>query len=331
MNKILLFFLKCLAALVPFIALIMYTALNPLGYMDEEYPGWRYTKLVQDGKEKTGATTVILGDSRAMADIIPSGINNNTCNLSTGGATPVEMYYTLSEYIDNVGIPESVIIMFAPFHYSYMDNFWSRTVYFHHLSFPDAVRVYNEGKRTGSETMADEDHDFSDIVSMYLRLPDSYMPALLNSRFTARYEKNRDKYEQIRRDRGHALFGTDEGSEELNYEANYTEFKTDGDFIILDEYIRKLLTLCREKNILTILVQAPMNEASYTSLDPNYVGQYTDYLRSLQEAFPEVYFDMEIPCFDNELFGDASHLNEKGAEAYTDYFKHHYGEIMNEK
>ncbi|HAG70308.1 MAG TPA: hypothetical protein DCL38_10110 [Lachnospiraceae bacterium] len=329
MNKYLAFFLKCIAASLPLLLLAAFTGLFPLAYMDGEYPSWRYTKRVQTGREKidgfdASKACLILGDSRAMADLIPDKLGADTCNLAVGGATSIEMYYTLRHYIENYGRPESVIIMFAPFHYSYMDNFWTRTVYFNHLTLPEAFKVYREGLRLGSVTVSEREKGLSGIISMYLKLPDSYMPALINSRFIGRYAENSEKYRDLSEQRGHGLFGTGNGSSDLNYESNYTELDTTGDFGLLYLYTTRLLELCRDNNIRTILAQPPMNEASYKELNDDYIGQYTRLIESLSDIYAGAVISPEIPCYDNSLFGDSSHLNERGARIFTEEFKNEY-------
>ena len=150
------------------------------------------------------------------------------------------------------------------------------------------------------------------------------MPAALNSGFIGRYQANRQAYEDILQSRGHGLFGTEEGSSELNYEANYTELDTGRDYGILKLYMERLLSLCRDNEIRTILVQPPMNEASYESLNDDYVSQFSGLIESFKELYPEAEISSEIPCYDNGFFGDASHLNEKGAIKYTKEFMNEY-------
>lgn len=321
MKSILKFAAKCILALIPLFAVVAYTCLWPMGYMDEEYPSWHYTKMVQEGRETPCGqkeASLILGDSRAMADLVPQMLGEDYVNLGVGGATSVEMYYTLEHYIENNGVPARVVIMFAPFHYSYMDNFKTRTIYFHHLTFGEANNVYSQGKSYGAETM--DDLDRFDILSMYLRLPDSYLPALINSRLNGRLNANRKLYSEQVANRGHALYGTADGCDDINYEANYTEMNRGGEHLLITHYFEKLLKLCSKNGIDTILLQPPMNEASYSKLDPGYVREYEAYINKFENDNPEIVFETVIPCYDNEYFGDSSHLNEKGARLYTEEF-----------
>lgn len=323
--RIMRFLAKCILALLPFLLLVGYTFLNPMGYMDEEYPSWKYVKDVQKGRlspvDKRDAT-LILGDSRAMADIVVTDMGENYVNLGMGGATSIEMYFTLKEYIKNNGAPDRIFIMFAPFHYSYMDNYKTRTVYFHHLNLYDVLSIRfsgfkNEDPAHGEPDEIDET-DLSYILSSYLRLPNVYLPALLNSHGFGRTDLNRDLYNEQVSQRGHALYGTMDGCDYLNYEATYTGMERGREHRLITRYFSLLLKLCDEYDIETVVLQAPMNEASYKALDKNYVSEYTSYMGHFINDNPKVVFEEDIPCYDNAYFGDSSHLNEKGARVYTE-------------
>ncbi|MCR5107473.1 MAG: hypothetical protein K6B28_04855 [Lachnospiraceae bacterium] len=344
MNRNLNFFLKFLLALLPVLFIILYTAFFPMYYQDTDYPSWKYTKDIQsgkggiygDGEGKGGEEgyrekdfkTIIIGDSAAMADLKPTCMSDDCINLAIGGATSIEMYYTLRDYIENVGCPENVVIMFSPFHYSYIDNYWTRSIYFHHFSITDAIKTYTEGRKLKADTFNDGEHDLFSLLSMYLRLPDSYLPALINARFFLRYEDNSLRLKELDESRGQYHFGTMDGCDYLNYESNYTEFKTDGDHPILDEYMIKILRLCQENAVNITVSQPPMNTASYESLNDDYLSQYFEYIEGLSVYYPEGIYETEIPEYDNKYFGDASHLNDEGAKKFSEEFALRYKDMF---
>lgn len=310
------FILKCILALVPVLAVMIYTALFPYGYMDSEYPAWAYTK---DTVKNCDAETVIVGDSRAMADLIPEMFDETCVNLSVGGATSVEMYYTLKEYINNNGCPENVIIMFAPFHYTIIDNFWTRTAYFNYLSVADMSELISYAKASESETIMCKGYK-NDLLSYRLRFPDKYLPALINSRLTGRYKENVSEYKAIESALGYSEFGSADGCSDLNYETSYEEMHTTGDAVLLDIYLNKLLTLCEDNNINTTMSIPPMNESSYEVLYPSYVDELHFYLMGLSNNHPNIIIEDEIPMYADKYFGDSSHLNHKGAVKFTESY-----------
>ena len=330
MRKNLMFLFKCILAALPFILLIGYTWIFPFGYMDEEFPSWHYTKQVEKGRELpvgTDGISLVLGDSRAMADIIPEMCGDSYVNLGMGGATSIEMYYTLKHYIANNGVPGKIFIMFAPFHYSYMDNYRTRTMYFHHLTFREAMEVYGQARTAaadGAPPKSFEEIDTAAVLSNYLRSPSVYLPALINSRAVGRLDDNRSRYAEQVNARGHALYGTMDGCDYLNYEASYEHMEKGGDHRLITAYFGRLLQLCSSNGIETVVLQAPMNRASYDMLDADYVSEYTSYMKVFASEYKDITFETDIPCYDNGYFGDSSHLNDSGARLYTEELMENY-------
>lgn len=316
------FFLKCILATFPLVVLCLYTALFPFGYMDEEYPSWKYQKDMA----MTGPAydTLILGDSTAKAGLIPNNLSSNVINLSMGGATPIEIYYTLERYLASHEAPENALIMFTPYHYSFLDNFWQRTMYFNYFDSRETLEVFRNAHAV-SETAVLTDGYFIDLMSYRLRLPNKYLPAMYNSGLIGRRTTNEAIYNEIASNRGQYYFGTADGCSDHNYESNYTALNLS---LIVDLYMRKLLDLCVENNIHVVLEQAPMNTASYSLLNENYVTEYTAYMELLQQDYPEIMIDTIIAHYEDAYFGDASHLNEKGAVRFTEEILTEYPELF---
>lgn len=312
------FFSKCILAIVPLVVLCLYTALFPFGYMDEEYPSWKYQKDMS--VSGPAYDTLILGDSTAKAGLIPNQLGDNVINLSMGGATPIEIYYTLARYLDSHDAPENAFIMFTPYHYSFLDNFWQRTMYFNYLNTGEAFAVLKNAHALKDETIL-TDSGLLEAVSYRLRLPNKYLPAMYNSGFIGRRDTNERIYNEIAANRGQYYFGTADGCSDHNYESNYTALNLSP---MVDLYMRKLLELCTEHGIHVVLEQSPMNTASYELLDETYVKEYTAYMELLAQDYPAITVDTMIAHYEDAYFGDASHLNEKGATRFTGEIKTEY-------
>lgn len=322
MKKNLLFFAKCILAALPFLAVIFFTLCFPLCYMDNEYPARLYThEVIASGKDHD---LLILGDSRAMADLMPNEMQEDAVNLATGGATAIENYFYLSDYLKEHEAPKTCILLFAPFHYSYMDNFWQRTVYFNDLSVKELSEVMDAGRRVRSET-TEKDGASMELLSDRLRLPHVYLPALINARFTGRLQENRTLLASYEESAGYAAFGTADGSDNLNYEANYDKLPETNDALLIRLYLKKTIELCNENGIDVLLLQAPMNRASFEKLQEGFVKDYALLMQSVSDLYPAVTVEKEIPCYENALFGDSSHLNEKGAKRFTEEIVEKYG------
>lgn len=328
MKKFLVFAKKCILVALPFILVIAYTFILPMGYMDNEYPGRAYTKQVINGP--ADYNTLILGDSRAVADIFTLDISD-AATLANGGATAIENYYYLRDYIARHGAPKKCIIGFAPFHYTQIDNFWNRTVYFNDLTIGEMCEVRKNARLIAQSEQEGSDKgivitggDTVDLISNRLRLPHVYMPALINSKFVGRYAENKNIYTQIRRAGGHQLYGTENGSSDLNYEVNYSSMDETADAKLIQKYLLMLLDLCRDNNIETYLISLPMNEASYEKLQESYALSLKMFLRSIRDMYPEIEVEIVQKEYKNEFFGDSSHLNEEGAKKFTKELKERY-------
>ena len=348
--KIVKFLAKCILASLPLLAVVIFAAANPMCYMDEEYPAWRYTMDTVDNAG-CGADVLILGDSRAMADLIPEVISGELLgdesaaieNLAVGGATTIEMYCFLERYLEHNEAPETAVVMFAPFHYSYIDNYKTRTTYFNALTLPQLIRLLKDAKEAELENSA-ASYAPADLSASYcavkfedyipytisarLFMPDVYLPAMLNARLIGRKSLNTAAYDNLRASHGQGYFGTLDGCSDAAYEASYTQMSEDDNAYLLKSYADRLLKLLYDNGVKVILAQPPMNETTYDSLDANYVNQYRDYITTLCEAYDNVIFEDMPQRYDNEYFGDASHLNEKGAVKFSKEFAEKYAGIL---
>ena len=106
MKSKLIFLAKCILAALPFLVVIVFTFAYPMAYMDNEYPARKYTREVITGK--TDYETLILGDSRAMADLMPEYLGDGCVNLATGGATSVENLFKFNSIRNTCGRKASI-------------------------------------------------------------------------------------------------------------------------------------------------------------------------------------------------------------------------------
>ena len=322
MKQKVVFFAKCILAALPFLAVILFTTFAPLCYMDEEYPARVYTHQVIDGT--TDYDTLILGDSRAMADLKPELIGDSCVNLAVGGATAIENYYYLKNYLKHHPAPKRCIMVYAPFHYSVMDNFWNRTVYFNELSIAETAEVMRKGRDAQSETISEE--GFVTLLSNRLRLPHVYLPALINARFFGRLSTNRELLSRMNQTRGFTSFSDAEnGFDAPNYEAFYESLPETGDAVLIRNYLQRTVELCLDNDVEVLVLQAPMNAVSHDMLQLKFKKDFTLLMRSLGDLYPKIRVEMEIPRYENEMFSDSSHLNEQGAVIFTEEIMERYG------
>ena len=107
-------------------------------------------------------------------------------------------------------------------------------------------------------------------------------------------------------------------------EAADESLRESGDSQLIGIYMRKLIELCEQNGIRVVVLQAPMNKASFDTLQEGFVKGYALYMQSLSDLYPDITVEREIPCYENALFGDSSHLNETGALQYTEEIAQKY-------
>ena len=316
--KMIRFILKCILAAVPAIALIAYTLLCPLCYMDEEYPSWRFSKDVSTGKTYAGENfdTVILGDSGAMSSIVPHLVGDSCLNLAVGGATAIEMYYIMSEYLEDHEAPKTAVIMFAPFHYWHIDNYKTRTVYFKALSLKDLPELYENAKLCGADSVYHEGY-ITDELSARCALPSVYLPAIYASRFTGRYDTNKKMLNDIESTRGYGTFGRLDECYDESYETSYEDMVIDGDAKLITLYMQKLLKLCSENGVHVKILQPAVNTATFKKLNEHYYASYRTYIKQMATVSDDIEYETDLRVYDGRYFSDTSHLNEAGAEKFT--------------
>ena len=312
------FILKCILACVPAIILIVYTALCPMCYMDEEYPAWRFSKRCADGKEYDGQSfdTVILGDSGAMSSIIPEKIADPCVNLAVGGATPIEMYYCLSYYLEEHEAPSEAIIMFAPFHYWHIDNYDTRTVYFKAIKISDLPELYDNAQKCEAKSVIHKGYAVREL-SARCALPSVYLPAIYASRFTQRRSQNASAYDELVKHYGFGSFGDKTECYDESYETSYEDMVIDGDAKLIALYMQKLLRLCEDNGIHVRLIQPAVNTATYEKLNEHYYASYRNYIKQAASVIDDIEYESELRVYDGKFFSDTSHLNREGAELFT--------------
>lgn len=312
------FFGKCILAAAPAILLVAFTLLYPLCYMDEEYPAWLFEKKVVTGQEYDGESfdTVVIGDSGAMSSIIPSVLPGSVINLAVGGATSIEMYYFLTEYLENHDAPDTLIIMFAPFHYWHIDNFTTRTVYFKAIPAGKLCELYKNARACGAESVI-YDGIITDEISSRLGLPNKYLPAIYAARFTGRYDENAQAYRDLMRSYGHGSFGTQKECYDMSYETSYEDMEINGDAKLITLYMQKILRLCNEKGIHVRLLQPAVNNSTFDNLSKHYYSSYRNYIKQLADICDDIEYESELRVYDGRYFSDTSHLNESGALRFS--------------
>ena len=290
-------------------------------YFDGEYPFW---KQQRDYTHTTGNTSQILflGDSAFKAAVIPDLIGDSAYNLSLGGAGPIEMYYTLKNYLENHPKPQKVLFSFAPMHFTYLDRYRDRTLYFHFLSPQEQIESQLNIFSLDNVSLSDKWAMSLENVQFMIKFPTKYFQTIKNSELK-RGHVNEEHYQQTAAERGHMFFGRN--PEWFNKYEIHKQLQVDFKPLqVEDFYLRKLFQLCTDNDIQAYMVQTPINQITYSAASKyDYFPPYQEYLKNLAEEL-SVNIESDLIFYDVTLFGDELHLNEKGAEIYSKKLKGKY-------
>ena len=292
----------------------------PYTYMDDEYPWWMQTKdYIQTKGERQ--EVLLMGDSRMKSGVLPSKLCENAYNIAVGGATPLEMYYSLKAYLQAHPKPERIIMGFGGFHYSSEEAFKTRCLYFHFLPLWEELESQLRGYRLGLFDFGKLRNEVTDTLKYELLFPQKYSAACINGKFK-REEYNRLQYQNTVETRGHMFFGRNAESDAgLNGEAYSNAFVVNPR---INYYLRRIIDLCKELDIPLYIEQLPMNEPSWQKINGSgYYAEFQSYFSTLAEE-TGIPVETEIPCYEPEFFGDPSHLNPRGAARFTAEIKAKY-------
>ena len=208
---------------------------------------------------------------------------------------------------------------FAPAHYTENGCFKTRTLYFHYLTPSEEIEAQTA---QFADFGADEKAKKSlwKVKQYDLRFPQLYASAAFHS-FFLRTNLNQKNYTDVLQTKGQMYFGKSEKSAGLNSEGKAKSFD------VLSStrfYLERIASLCRENDIPLFIIQLPMNSASFQSVQSSgYAARLADFMSELEQkyGFPT---EKDIPCYADDCFGDASHLNERGATQFSSAIKARY-------
>ncbi|MEI6752098.1 MAG: hypothetical protein WCK78_02925 [Paludibacter sp.] len=311
-----------------FSVLTAYLYFGEMIFNTAEYPMWK-SKFDYIEKNHT-SKNIIIGDSRAIAGFVPKLLSKNYYNFALGGGTPIESYYILKKYLEKQKL-DTVIISFSPVHLERSIVFFERTLKFNFIStkyisevlavskelndnFPDSLNGYK-----GFEFSSDYLLFKSKTYLIKYKFPTYYINDFRGSLYKPMYFTNKIVYNEINDRCGNYDFGRKDSATGLNYEA--LEKRTFRNSRVMDYYLKKILKLITENNIKAYYIVAPFNRGSYEQLDTCYVKKYNSYFEGLKYQYKNVVWKNNIFFYENNCFGDPSHLNYRGQLKFSNYVK----------
>ncbi len=236
-------------------------------------------------------------------------------NLSIGGSTPIDGYFTIKKMINSNKKPEYIILSYAANHFLIHPTF-PRPIAEDFLDYQDIKELYEDLNSENDIFWDTKKLSFSkneniNLLKAYLyklKFPLFFKAEIRNSVF-ARSSRNLKIKKSLEKSMGTFSYGQEDYSDELNQATNLSEFSENK---VIEKYFKKLLTIAEKNNIQVIYYNMPINEASYNSLSLKFKSEYNSFFMKFKKLYPKVIFYSQIKYYNNHFFGDASHLNFSG-------------------
>ncbi len=282
---------------------------------------WFYLKqvfekniLVEDAK------VLLIGNSRLNTNVDVKKIPD-AWTFALGGSSPIEMYYTLKNYIQIYSKPDTVFISFSPQAFIEDYSFWIYAVRNNYLNYNEFEEVYSDLKTFPTEKVLGN-FPYLQYGLYKLNYIEYYQADLYKNHVFLAKRKNENIIQHFQMEKGGWNYpGLKNGCSALNYETSLKSFDVSA---LLNLYLIKIFDLCRKENIHIIFDYMPINESSYKNLNENFVLEYKSYIGRLNQKYPDFTISDTIYYYNNKYFGDESHMNAKGKQKFTKYLLDKY-------
>jgi hypothetical protein len=263
--------------------------------------------------------TLIAGDSRIHAALLPEELGDGVRSIALPGATAIETWTLLQRYLERHPAPGTLVLSIAPYHLERVDTFWPWTVKWKALQAEEAWHLFRRAEALDDPVLGDT--EARELLLRWARLRANfvadYVSELRGAAAGGRGEIFRRERSEVDAARGHAWYGDEDTCSDPSQEAwDKSGFRASP---LLDAYLRDTLTLASEHGIRVIFAAMPINQTSWTALETEYLDDYHRYVAGLAADHPEVRFLGFLWTLPDDHFGDASHVNPRGARVVTDW------------
>ncbi len=333
-----------------YVTLFVFIEFFPFFYNSKNNNRWHYlSERLRNGVSEQNIEVLFLGESRVNAAIDVNKIKN-TWSFAAGGATSIEMFYTLVNYLKINPKPQIIYYSLSPRSMIELFSFWDfavRNDFFYYNEIAEIIRISGElEKHKTLQTIIETAGDIG-VATNIQKKQTSVPPILKYFSYRANYigyfqldirqssivgakEENLREFEimdSMRGRRPHPALTTDYPKE--NYETQLKHFLPPR---LLHYYFMRTLDLCNKSGIKVIFEFSPMNETSVACLKPSFVSEYQVYMQKIAEKYPAFEISDSIITYPDNQFGDPSHLNKSGRERFTDYLiLSYFSEMKTEK
>ena len=287
----------------------------PINFYSPTSTRWYFVKnsLTEDAKLPS-VNKLLIGESRMNAAINFNKIPN-AYSFASGGSTPIEMFYVWKKYNLHNPAPDTVFISVSPRFLIECFSFWPFAVKSGFFNLSEINEITEQYHKNSNDTVLGS-FPKCKFLLYKLNWPTYYQNDLRkNYLIKAKAKNNAMLNDMKQRNGGRFHEGLKKTCSKLNKETGYKKFSPSP---LLDFYFKKILSSIETQNTQLIFLFMPMNESSHQALYPKFIEEYEKYMFNVQKQFPEFRITHHIYSYPDSLFGDESHLNERGKVIFTD-------------
>lgn len=265
--------------------------------------------------------TLILGDSTAVLGYDASLFKDGLSLASLGGS-PAEGFYSLNRYLAAYPPPECLVLTFSYNIPLYEDEtFFPIHVMHGFYGFSELNELYSTGQALGDfpATKGSRAGLLFKAALYRLHLLGVSPWDVQKSLFSPEALKlNEVSAERLREQRGSFTRKRLQEGDFITPRQDYLNFRFfPSDFH--DEYLSRIIRLAQSLRIRTYFVLAPVFEQALGPSARRFLNAYQRHLMRImaQHSIPRFFFKPR-PLFPEAWFRNATHLNRRGAEEFTD-------------
>lgn len=318
-KKLLLTYLKLFSLILFFLALkSLYFKALPQRIFTAYHPKIEYQKEMLSRVDQS-FDTLIMGDSLATFNLKSTHISSSTLNLSLFGATFVEVYFSLKQYLAKNKTPQTIILLNGQnWEHKREYEFWPYYIGFGFFNLEDLLSIkYQEAHFPFLHSLkwffyssGIPNYDFSQLQSSLFHGNSIEK----NNRFIADLLK-RDNGSMVLQER----FPKDRPVFQPYHQQYQSDFKVNA---TNDFYFKKLLDLISKNDIKLVMIEPPL--MPLVKDKENFVSfrqQLRDYYLEKLNSYNFKYCQDTTTIYQDEDFYDLDHLLERGAKKFAAFVK----------
>lgn len=310
-----------LAIYLPWLAIVK---LGRSHYFDDDFASWQYKfALADEDKEKFNPPHVAAGDCLTLVSILPNKIDPKIYNLGMSGATPVETYFLLKRYLESGKKPERVYVMFGMTHFQLSDSLREYTLPFGVLTVTEQLTLMNDIRIHGSPIKEDPHWllEWGNGLLTFLGL-DSETAVAVRKRFFTQFHKVIEKKLALMKEtKGQHYFPP--APETVMLPSPLVDYDHLSFDPLIYSYFLRTLDLLRDHKIQTVVDFVPNNSVTWDKWTPTFLKEWQEFRQTIKQKYPEVILG-DISAYPPEYFSDFDHMNQEGAEKYSEEFRRRY-------